>query len=60
MDSEIMDMIDQEIKRLPAKKRRKADRCRQYNDAKKLFFNRFTQHKDYEYFCKKAAEKYGI
>lgn len=60
MDDEIMAIIDQEIKRLPEKKRRKADRHRQYENAKKLFFNHFAQYSEYEYFCKKAAEKYDI
>ena len=60
MDSEIMAMIDQEIERLPAKKSRKTDRYKQYEEAKKLFFKRFTQYRGYEYFCKKAAEKYGV
>lgn len=59
MGSEVMEMIDMEVRQLPRRKRKAADRYRQYEDAKKAFQNRFTP-REYEYFCRSVARKYGI
>lgn len=60
MGSKVMEVIDHKIKCLPPKKKSRADRYRQYEEAKQLLGGQFTKYCEYEYFCKKAAEKYDI
>lgn len=59
MDGEIMEVIDAEVRRLPKRKRKKSERYQQYEDAKKAFQNRFSA-REFEYFCRAVARKYGI
>ena len=59
MDNEIMDLINAEISRLPAKGK-KAARYRQYEDGKSRLCQMFPGYAEYEYICKTIARKYGI
>ena len=59
MDGEIVEVIDAEVRRLPKRKRKKSERYRQYEDAKKAFQNHFST-REFEYFCRAVARKYGI
>ena len=59
MASEIMDLIDAEVARLPARGKRNA-RYRQYEDGKSRLCGMFPGYAEYEYICKAIARKYGI
>lgn len=59
MDSKIMDLINLEIKRLPARGRVE-QRDRQYVDAKQILCKKFPGEAEGQYIGKALARKYGI
>ena len=59
MDREIVEMIDLEIRKLPARKKRKY-RYRQYEDGKAKLSKLFPGAAEHEYLCKALAKKYEI
>ena len=59
MDSKVMDLINLEIKRLPARKKVR-NRDSQYEAAKKHLCDKFPGHEEYQYICRAIARKYGL
>lgn len=59
MDSQIMDLINAEIARLPEKGKGNI-RFWQYEDGKSRLCRMFPGYKEHEYICKAVAKKYGI
>ena len=57
MDRKIMDLIDQEVKRLPLEEKLK-HRYEQYEIAKKYLCQKFPGCT--EYVCKAIARRYGL
>lgn len=59
MDSKVMDLINREIKRLPARKKVR-NRDSQYEAAKKYLCDKFPGQEEYQYICRAIARKYGL
>ena len=59
MDGKIVAMIDEEIRKLPPRGK-KRERLMQYERAKRHLCSMFPGSAEHEYICKAITEKYGI